>query len=214
MCKVGSIFVGKYLASSTGDLVVKTAYIAKEESGDAIRASPNMPTPEEREDDIPSALCAGETEDARLELEDCPEKTKDFICDIYFVVPGVSSSSETLAIDSSLGLKLADASCSTTHPEVLAVQPSSPLYQRIFPGDFILGINGTDTVGLSSLATFDLLGPSSNSQQDDKPSRYVKFTIMSSNADGWSGSGCTENSSQGSTFVPDVGVGNPSAVEI
>ena len=212
MTNAGSIFVGKYLASSIGELVVKASKsMVKEESDRAARAPPNTPTPEER-DDVPSALRAGETEDVRLELEDSsPGKSEDFIRDIYFVPVPSSASGTTLGCISLLGLKLGDASCSMTHPQVLTVEPTSPLYERIFQGDFILGINGADTAGLSVSEVVDLL--KSSFDQNDEKTRFIKFTVMSSNAEEWSGSGDTEKSSRGSNSLLDVGLAD-SAVEI
>ena len=56
-----------------------------------------------------------------------------------------------------LGLKLFNASCHETHPSVAEVLPGSPLVGRIFEGDFILKLNGSDTIGYTSKELEQLL---------------------------------------------------------
>jgi hypothetical protein len=109
---------------------------------------------------------------------------QDYIRDIYFVV-GTAASTQN-GVD--FGLDLLDATCPVTHPSVVAVHAKSPLFGRIFTGDFVLHVNDMDVAGQSAVQVTNLLQCNNGDTQDDvtgaKTKTVIKLTIMSSHVDG------------------------------
>jgi hypothetical protein len=134
---------------------------------------------------------------------------QDYIRDVYFVV-GTTTITQN-GID--FGLDLLDATCPVTHPSVVAVHVKSPLLGRIFTGDFVLYVNGTDVAGQSAVQVANLLECSNGGTQDDVAGAktVIKLTIMSSHVDGASDTdGASDADGQASL---DLGFAD-SAVEV
>jgi hypothetical protein len=122
------------------------------------------------------------------EVHDDAEVVEDYIREIYFVPfqPPTASPQSALLIDPTLGLDLHDASCPATHPCIRRVQDGSPLMDRVFEGDYILGINDTDTAGLTGLQMFELaaaIGTDARCRDLTAAAKMVKLTVMSSQCD-------------------------------
>ena len=90
-----------------------------------------------------------------------------------------------------LGVDIEDAICPASHPRIVQVRTDSPLLDRVFEGDFILGLNGIDTCGMTAVQILEICG---DMDRERSPSRakMVKFTILSSRIDDLEESGSSD----------------------
>lgn len=105
---------------------------------------------------------------------------QEYIRHVYFVAVTNTSSP-------SLGIALEGAADEETFPMVKSVQDASPLLDRLFVGDQILAVNNVHVNGFCASKVTELCfqkGVEEDSEEDSHVANVVKFTVMSSHADG------------------------------